>query len=91
MQGNLETAGVAVPGIGLCTQWYAEPGEVQGDRLLDPNPCKEPRKGSRASAGGKGHPGLKVDKTHKCSSPEEEYGTWGLVAHLYSQPQEVKP
>lgn len=36
-----------------------------------------------------GPPGL--DKTHKGSSPEEEYGKWGLIAHFYSQAQEVKP
>lgn len=87
MQGNLETAGEHA---GRHTVVCRAQGGA-GDRLLDPNPCKEPRKSSRASAGGKGHPGLKVDKTHKCSSPEEEYGTWGLIAHLYSQPQEVKP
>lgn len=53
--------------------------------------ANSPKKGSRAGSDGEGPPGLKVLTTHKCSSPEEEHGKWGLIAHLYSQPQEVKP
>lgn len=91
VQGNLGTDGVAVAGRGLCTQRSAVPGEVRGTGLWTPKCTKSPRKGSRASGDGEGLPGLKVDKTHKSSSPEEDYGKWGLMAHLYSQPQEVKP
>lgn len=55
MQGNLETAGPAVSGDGICTQWSAEHGKVQGRRPLHPKMC--PRKGSRGGGDGAEPPG----------------------------------
>ena len=44
-------AGVVVAGIGLCTQWFAEPREVQGPKKLR----RDLGKAAEPAVVGKGH------------------------------------
>lgn len=60
--------------LGSVCSCLQSPGTCRHTNLWTQKHTESTRKGSRASSGGEGLRVLKVDKTHKCSSPARNMG-----------------